>query len=152
MSQIGATLLVSSTALFGLAVFAWLHRRDALGAALALALGFDAAAAALVGFAELVQTASRAAQLQAFAVVVELLGVLFVAGAAALAQLLRRRGHSGDLLELWSLPAAATVVAAPAESEPAEVGAVDAGAAELEDEREPGPTPEAASEDPGEGG
>lgn len=100
MSQTSTTLLVAAACLFGLGLFALSHRRDALGATLAVVLGFDAVACALVGFAGLAPDRVEAAQLQSFAIVVEVLGALFAAAGVALAALLRRRTGGRDLLEL----------------------------------------------------
>ncbi|HUY56757.1 MAG TPA: hypothetical protein VMV12_02890 [Candidatus Micrarchaeaceae archaeon] len=100
MSGSPATLLVASACLFGLGVFALSHRRDAFGAGLAVVLGFDAVACALVGFAGLAPRPVEAAQLQSFAVLVEIIGALFAAAGVSLAALLRRRTGGSDLLEL----------------------------------------------------
>ncbi|MGH7691964.1 MAG: hypothetical protein ACREOA_04575 [Candidatus Dormibacteria bacterium] len=99
MTQTATVLLVAAACLFGVALFALSHRRDALGSVLAVLLGFDAVACALVGFAGLAGSRVEAAQLQAFAVVAELAGVAFAAAGIALASLLRRRARGRDRLE-----------------------------------------------------
>lgn len=100
MSETSATLLVGAACLFCIGLFVLNHRRDALGAALAVVLGFDGAACALVGLAGASATRAQAAQLQSFALLVEVLGALFAGSAIALAALLRRRTGGSDLLEL----------------------------------------------------
>ncbi|MGC1184218.1 MAG: hypothetical protein WBA31_03580, partial [Candidatus Dormiibacterota bacterium] len=100
VTQTAATLLVGAACLFAVGLFALNHRRDALGAVLAVILGFDAVACALVGFAGLASTRVEAAQLQSFALLVEILGALFAGAGIALAALLRRRTGGPDLLEL----------------------------------------------------
>lgn len=94
MTQSAATLLVIAAGLLGVAVLALSYRRDALGAIVAGVLGFDAVISALLGFAGARATALEAAQLEAFAILVELLAAAAVAAAAAMAVVLRRR--SGD--------------------------------------------------------
>ena len=100
MSETSTTLLVSAACLFGVGLFAVTHRRDALGAVLAVVLGFDAVTCALVGFAGLSANRGEAAQLQSFAILVEVIGVLFAAAGVSMAALLRRRTGGPDLLEL----------------------------------------------------
>ncbi|MGC1908804.1 MAG: CoA transferase [Candidatus Dormiibacterota bacterium] len=100
MSGTPATLLVAAACLVGVGLFALSHRRDALGAVLAVVLGFDAVACALVGFAGLAAHQGSAAQLQSFAVLVEVVGALFAAAGVSMAALLRRRTGGKDLLEL----------------------------------------------------
>ncbi|HUY55633.1 MAG TPA: CoA transferase [Candidatus Nanopelagicaceae bacterium] len=100
MSGTPATLLVAATCLLGIALFALNHRRDAMGAVLAVVLGFDAVACALVGFAGLAAHQGAAAQLQSFAVLIEVVGALFAAAGVSMAALLRRRTGGKDLLEL----------------------------------------------------
>jgi NADH:ubiquinone oxidoreductase subunit K len=100
MNQTAVTLLVSAACLFGVGLFAFNHRRDALGAVLAVVLGFDAVACALVGFAGLAANQVEASQLQSFAILVEVVGALFAAAGVSLAALLRRRTGGRDLLEL----------------------------------------------------
>jgi NADH:ubiquinone oxidoreductase subunit K len=100
MSGTPATLLVASACLLGTGLFALNHRRDALGAVLAVVLGVDAVACALVGFAGLAAHEAAAAQLQSFAVLVEVVGALFAAAGVSMAALLRRRTGGRDLLEL----------------------------------------------------
>jgi len=100
MNQTGVTLLIAGACLFGVGLFALLYRRDALGAVLAVVLGFDAVACALVGFAGLAAHQGEAAQLQSFAILVEVIGALFAAAGVSMAALLRRRTGGRDLLEL----------------------------------------------------
>lgn len=121
MTETSATLLVAAGCLFAVALFALNHRRDALGAILASVLGFDAVACALVGFAGLAGTRFEAAQLQVFALLVEVLGVLFAAAGISLAALLRRRTGGHDLLELALVSshlASTTVLEAGPQPEP----------------------------------
>jgi len=100
VTETAATLLVGAVCLFAVGLFALNHRRDGLGAVLAVILGFDAVACALVGFAGLASTRTEAAQLQSFALLVEVLGALFAGAGISLAALLRRRTGGQDLLEL----------------------------------------------------
>jgi NADH:ubiquinone oxidoreductase subunit K len=100
MTETAATLLVAAACLFGVGLFALIHRRDAMGAVLAVILGFDACACGLVGFAGVASSRAGAAQLQAFALVVEVTGALFAAAGVSLAAVLRRRTGGADLLEL----------------------------------------------------
>ncbi|MGH7643486.1 MAG: CoA transferase [Candidatus Dormibacteria bacterium] len=115
MTGSGATLLVAAAGLFGIALFTLSHRRDALGATLAVVLGFDAVACALVGFAALAAQPAAAAQLQAFAIVVEVVGALFAAAGVSLSALLRRRTGGRDLLDLALAGAAASASPEPME-------------------------------------
>ncbi len=117
MSGSGASfpaLLVAAAGLFGVAVFALTHRRDALGAIFAVVLGFDAVACALVGFAGAASTHLEAAQLQSFAILVEVVGALFTAAGVSMAALLRRRTGGRDLLEV--------AIAGPAPAQGSEPG------------------------------
>lgn len=146
MSETSATLLAAAACLFGVGVFALNHRRDALGAILAVVLGFDAVACALVGFAGLAASRAEAAQLQSFALLVQVVGVLFAAAGISLAAVLRRRTGGRDLLELafaGPRPAAsqepgddqyASVLEEPDAEEPEEVGDTSEKAGELDGE------------------
>lgn len=122
MSQSAVTLLVAAAALFAVGLFALTHRRDALGATLAAVLGFDAVACALVGFADIASTRAEAAQLQSFAVLVQVVGALWVAAGVSMAALLRRRTGGSDLLELAAVARQPQVGAEPGgdEGEPDE--------------------------------
>ncbi|MFZ0167841.1 MAG: hypothetical protein WAL64_00275 [Candidatus Dormiibacterota bacterium] len=100
MNQTSATLLVAAACLFGVGLFALIHRRDGVGAVLALLLGFNAVASALVGLSGLASRPTEAAQLQSFALVVEVMGALWAAAGISMAALLRRRTGGQDLLEL----------------------------------------------------
>ncbi len=97
MIQSSGALEILAACLLGVALFTLIHRRDAFGAILAGALGFAAVSTSLVGFAGVAPTRDGAAQLQAFAVVAEVVGVLTVAVGVSLAAVLRRRTGS-DLL------------------------------------------------------
>ncbi len=99
MSQNSAVLLGLAACLAGVAVFALIHRRDAMGALAALVMFFAAVVVALVGFSASAGQAG-AAQLQAFAILVELLGSLFVVVGVALTAVLWRRQGSDLLAEL----------------------------------------------------
>ncbi|MGC2207389.1 MAG: hypothetical protein WA724_05970 [Candidatus Dormiibacterota bacterium] len=103
MNQTSATLLVAAACLFGVGLFALIHRRDAMGAVLALLLGFNAVASALVGLSGLASRPTEAAQLQSFALVVEVMGALWAAAGISMAALLRRRTGGQDLLDLVTL-------------------------------------------------
>jgi NADH:ubiquinone oxidoreductase subunit K len=105
VNETSATLLIAAACLFAVGLFALTHRRDAAGAVLALLLGFNAVAAALVGFSELARQSAEAAQLQSFALVVEVIGALWAAAAVSMAALLRRRTGGQDLLELATVGA-----------------------------------------------
>jgi NADH:ubiquinone oxidoreductase subunit K len=94
-----SALLVTAAAMAALGVAALVHRRDSLGAFAGLALLLAAVTSALVGFASTAPTTAEAAQLQAAAVVVEVLSAVTLPAAVALALVLRRRTAS-DLLEL----------------------------------------------------
>jgi NADH:ubiquinone oxidoreductase subunit K len=100
VNETSATLLVAAVCLFAVGLFALTHRRDAAGAVLALLLGFNAVATALVGFSGLAHQSAEAAQLQSFALVVEVIGALWAAAGVSMAALLRRRTGGQDLLEL----------------------------------------------------
>ena len=117
MNETSATLLIAAACLFAVGLFALTHRRDAAGAVLALLLGFNAVAAALVGFSALAPQSAEAAQLQAFALVVEVIGALWAAAGVAMAALLRRRTGGQDLLELVTVEAALATEAEPGEEE-----------------------------------
>jgi len=136
MSQNSAVLLGLAACLVGVATFALVHRRDALGGLAAMVMLFTAAAVALVGFSASADPAG-AAQLQAFAVLVELLALLFVGVGAALAVVLWRR-TGADLLSLvvaWSPPSeGATASAGEAGEESGPGGGDDA-----DGEAEPAP-------------
>lgn len=125
MSGTAAILLVAAACLFGVGLFALLHRRDALGAVLAVVLGFDAVACALVGFARVSGTPAQAAQLQSSAVLVEITGALCAAAGISLAAVLRRRTGGSDLLELAPVGLRPAEGAEPGEEEPA--GGADPG-------------------------
>ena len=99
MNGTAAGLLVTAAAVAALGVAALVHRRDSLGAFVGVALLLAAVTSALVGFAATAPTTAAAAQLQAAAVVVELLSAVTLPGAVAVALVLRRRTGS-DLLEL----------------------------------------------------
>jgi NADH:ubiquinone oxidoreductase subunit K len=100
MTETAATLLVAAACLFGVGLFALIHRRDAMGAVLAVILGFDASACGLVGFAEVASSRAGSAQLQSFAFLIEVTSALFAAVGISLAAVLRRRTGGPDLLEL----------------------------------------------------
>lgn len=129
MNETSATLLIAAACLFAVGLFALIHRRDAVGAILALLLGFNAVASALVGFSGIAYRSTEAAQLQSFALVVEVTGALWAAAGVSMAALLRRRTGGQDLLEL--------VTAGPR---------LEAGAEPGGDETEP-PTPEPAEQE-----
>lgn len=97
MSGTSAALLVTAACLLGVATFTVLHRRDAFGAVAALLVGFSGVATGLVGFAAAAPSSAAAAQLQAYAVASEVLGVLCAGVGSALAMVLWRRSGS-DLL------------------------------------------------------
>ena len=99
MNGTAAGLLVTAAAVAALGVAALVHRRDSLGAFVGVALLLAAVTSALVGFAATAPTTAAAAQLQAAAVVVELLSAVTLPGAVAVGLVLRRRAGS-DLLEL----------------------------------------------------
>lgn len=103
MNETSATLLTAAACLFAVGLFALIHRRDAVGAVLALLLGFNAVASALVGFSGIAYRSAEAAQLQSFALVVEVTGALCAAAGVSMAALLRRRTGGQDLLELLTL-------------------------------------------------
>ncbi|MHB1575330.1 MAG: hypothetical protein ACYCX9_02285 [Candidatus Dormibacteria bacterium] len=98
MSGTSAALLLTACCLLGLAMFTLLHRRDAFGAVAALLVGASGVATGLVGFSTSAPTPVGAAQLQAYALVTEVLGVLCAGVGSALAMVLWRRSRS-DLLE-----------------------------------------------------
>ncbi len=103
MSQNSGALLLLAACLLGVGVFAIVHRRDAFGALAGLAMVFSAVVVALVGFAAAAGPAG-AAQLQAFAVLVELTATLFIGAGAALAAVVWRR-TGADLLSQLAVPA-----------------------------------------------
>jgi NADH:ubiquinone oxidoreductase subunit K len=120
VNETSATLLVAAACLFAVGLFALIHRRDAMGAVLALLLGFNAVATALVGFSGIAYRTSEAAQLQSFALVVEVLGALCAAAGVSMAALLRRRTGGPDVLELVTVGPRLEVGAEPGgdEAEP----------------------------------
>jgi NADH:ubiquinone oxidoreductase subunit K len=128
-----AALLVTAAAVAALGVAALVHRRDSLGAVAGLALLLAAVTSALVGFAATAPSVAAAAQLQAAAVVVELLSAVTLPGAVAIALVLRRRTGS-DLLELAAPRRADRELPSP-QIEPPPAAA------------EPGPLPEAPQDD-----
>ncbi|MHB1639873.1 MAG: hypothetical protein ACYCUD_08555 [Candidatus Dormibacteria bacterium] len=138
MSGTSAALLVTAACLLGLATFALLHRQDAFGALIALLIGFNGVAAGLVGFAASAPTPAAAAQLQAYALLTEVLGVLCAGVGSALATVLRRRSGS----DLMMRPA---LVAAPGSVDLEETWAesggesAEGGGQALESEPEPDP-------------
>jgi NADH:ubiquinone oxidoreductase subunit K len=105
VNETAATLLIAAACLFAVGLFALTHRRDAAGAVLALLLGFNAVAAALVGFSKLAPQSAEAAQLQSFALAVEVIAALWAAAGVSMAALLRRRTGGQDLLELLTVEA-----------------------------------------------
>jgi len=125
VSGTAAILLVAAACLFGVGLLALLHRRDALGAVLAVVLGFDAVACALVGLARVSTTPAQAAQLQSFAVLVEITGALCAAAGISMAAVLRRRTGGSDLLELTPVGPRPAGGVDPGEEEPA--GGADPG-------------------------
>ncbi len=120
MSGSGPVLLVLGACLLAIALFTLLHRRDAFGAILALVLAFDACAAACLGFATGRATSVEAAQLEAFALVAEVIGAAAVAAGASLATVLRRRVGPELLLEAPGRGAAPAVEAVGESREEAE--------------------------------
>ncbi|HUY54758.1 MAG TPA: hypothetical protein VMV23_06335 [Candidatus Nanopelagicaceae bacterium] len=157
MTQTSAVLLGLAACLAGVAVFALIHRRDAMGALAALVLFFSAVVVALVGFSASARPAG-AAQLQAFAILVELLGSLFVGVGIALTAVLWRRTGSDLLAEVLARAAAVPDGAdADSEGEPDTdqgVGAEDVGAEDV-GQAVSGPAPGASAQagpTPGEGG
>jgi NADH:ubiquinone oxidoreductase subunit K len=133
VTQDTATLLVLAACLLGVAVFALVHRRDAFGAVCAVIIGFSAAVTALVAFSISERSLGGAAQLQAFAVLVELIGALCAAVGAALGLVLWRRTGADLVVE--------PVAARPARPvrEPAELeGRTEEGSGAPEEEPESG--------------
>jgi uncharacterized membrane protein YccC len=114
VSGTAAALLVTASCLLGLATFTLLHRRDAFGAVAALLVGFSGVAAGLVGFAAAAPNPAAAAQLQAYAVVSEVLGVLCAGVGSALAAVLWRRSRSDLLTEPVASPGANRALAVEA--------------------------------------
>lgn len=138
----GPVLLVTAAALAAVGTATVAHRRDQLGVASGSAVLVAALTVTLVGFSATVSTRSGAAQLQAFAVIVELLGALFVFALAALGIVLRRRTGS----DLVVLARSATMMGAPeaaprtagreaSESDPS-LATADAQSAETEESSE----------------
>jgi NADH:ubiquinone oxidoreductase subunit K len=123
VNETSATLLVAAACLFAVGLFALTHRRDAVGAVLALVLGFNAVACALVGFSGIAPQTAEAAQLQSFALVVEVTGALFAAAGVSMAALLRRRTGGPDLLELVTVGPRLAAGAEPGGEEPVAVPA-----------------------------
>ena len=113
MSGTAASLLVTSCGLLGLTTFILLHRRDAFGAVAGVLIGFSGLATALVGFAATAPTPAAAAHLQAYAVVVEVTGVLCAAVGSALAVVLWRRAQSDSLVGVPVAFESAAVAAEP---------------------------------------
>ncbi|MHB1527143.1 MAG: hypothetical protein ACYCZN_12860 [Candidatus Dormibacteria bacterium] len=103
MSQNSGSLLLLAACLLGVGIFATVHRRDAFGALAGLAMVFSAVVVALVGFAASAGPAG-AAQLQAFAVLVELMATLFIGVGVALTAVVWRR-TGADLLSQLAVPA-----------------------------------------------
>lgn len=95
----GPVLLVTGAALAAVGAATVAHRRDQMGLASGSAVLVAAVTVALVGFSAAAPSRSGGAQLQAFAVIVELLGALMVFAMAALGVVLRRRTAS-DLVAL----------------------------------------------------
>ena len=100
MTQDSATLLVLAACLLGVAVFALIHRRDAFGAVAAVIIGISATVTVLVAFSVSDRSLAGAAQLQAFAVLVEVIGVLCAAVGASLGVVLWRRTGADLVVEL----------------------------------------------------
>ena len=100
MTQDTATLLVLAACLLGVAVFALIHRRDAFGAVAAVIIGISATVTVLVAFSVSDRSLAGAAQLQAFAVLVEVIGVLCAAVGASLGVVLWRRTGADLVVEL----------------------------------------------------
>ncbi|MDA8331492.1 MAG: hypothetical protein M0027_09885 [Candidatus Dormibacteraeota bacterium] len=100
MSATSAILLLSAAAIFAVAAFAAIHRRDAFGANLGILMGFSAVAESLVAFSASAATPGAAAQLQAYALVVEVLGVLLAGVGSSLAVVLWRRANSDHVFEV----------------------------------------------------
>lgn len=148
MSQNSAVLLGLAACLAGAAVFALIHRRDAMGALAALVLFFSAVVVALVGFSASARPAG-AAQLQAFAILVELLGSLFVGVGIALTAVLWRRTGSDLLAEVVARAASVPDGEDPdSEGEPDTdqgAGAEDVGTDD-EGQAGPGPAPSAPTQ------
>jgi NADH:ubiquinone oxidoreductase subunit K len=133
VTQDTATLLVLAACLLGVAVFALVHRRDAFGAVSAVIIGFSAAVTALVAFSVSDRSLAGAAQLQAFAVLMEVIGVLCAAVGTALGVVLWRRTGADLVVEV--------VAARPTRSmrEPAELeGRSEGGSGEAEEDSESG--------------
>jgi NADH:ubiquinone oxidoreductase subunit K len=100
VTQDTATLLVLAACLLGVAVFALIHRRDAFGAVAAVIIGISATVTVLVAFSVSDRSLAGAAQLQAFAVLVEVIGVLCAAVGASLGVVLWRRTGADLVVEL----------------------------------------------------
>ena len=138
MNGSAAALLVTGAAVAALGVAALVHRRDSLGAFAGVALLLAAATSALVGFATTAPTTAGAAQLQAAAVVVELLSAVTLPGAVAIAVVLRRRTGS-DLLELAAARPAGQAPAGPQVEPPLADAELAPSPEEPQDDLEPGP-------------
>ena len=132
MNETSATLLMAAACLFAVGLFALIHRRDAVGVVLALLLGFNAVASALVGLSGLAFRSGEAAQLQSFALVVEVTGALWAAAGISMAALLRRRTGGQDLLELVTVGPRLGTGSEPGgeEAEPLASGPAEVAAAE----------------------
>lgn len=120
-----AVLLVTAAGLGGVAAATVVHRRDALGAIGAVMMLLGAVSLALVGFATAAGRPSDSAQLQAFAMVVELVAVAAALAGVGAALVLRRRSGS-DLLS----PSAAPVPEAAEQRQGGTAAAADAAAPE----------------------
>ena len=104
MNQTSATLLVAAACLFGVGLFALIHRRDAMGAVLgSLCSDLNAVAMHWSVYPDSPPRPTEAAQLQSFALVVEVMGALWAAAGISMAALLRRRTGGQDLLDLVTL-------------------------------------------------
>jgi NADH:ubiquinone oxidoreductase subunit K len=133
VSQDTATLLALAACLLGVALFALVHRRDAFGAVSAVIIGFSAAVTALVALSVSDRSLAGAAQLQAFAVLVEVIGALCAAVGASLGVVLWRRTGADLVVE--------AVVARPTRSIREAVAIADRvedGSGDAEGEAEPG--------------
>ncbi len=104
MSGTSVILLLSAAAIFGVAVFAAIHRRDALGVSLGILIGFSAVAESLVAFSDSAATPGAAAQMQAYALVVEVLAVVVAGVGSSLAVVLWRRANSDGVFEVREAP------------------------------------------------
>lgn len=100
MTQDTATLLVLAACLLGVALFALIHRRDAFGAVSAVIIGTSATVTVLVAFSVSDRSLAGAAQLQDFAVLVEVIGALCAAVGASLGVVLWRRTGADLVVEV----------------------------------------------------